>query len=161
MASQSTGIQQLLKAEKQAAEKVSDARKRKAKRLKQAKEEAQQEIEQYRAQREAQYKKYEQSVLGSRGDMESKIDVTTKIKLKELETNMSKNKEVALKRLLDIVLDIKPELHENWKKWALWCLVIAIGKLFPSGFYYHYCEQWTKSDKNKELVPTLNGLLTI
>lgn len=29
MASQSTGIQQLLKAEKQAAEKVSDARKRK------------------------------------------------------------------------------------------------------------------------------------
>uniref|UniRef100_A0A8W8KWJ0 V-type proton ATPase subunit G n=1 Tax=Magallana gigas TaxID=29159 RepID=A0A8W8KWJ0_MAGGI len=56
------------------------------------------------------------SVLGSRGDMESKIDVTTKIKLKELETNMSKNKEVALKRLLDIVLDIKPELHENWKK---------------------------------------------
>lgn len=21
------------------------------------------------------------------------------------------------------------------------CLVIAIGKLFPSGFYYHYCEQ--------------------
>lgn len=116
MASQSTGIQQLLKAEKQAAEKVSEARKRKAKRLKQAKEEAQQEIEQYRAQREAQYKKYEQSVLGSRGDMESKIDVTTKIKLKELETNMSKNKEVALKRLLDIVLDIKPELHENWKK---------------------------------------------
>lgn len=93
--------------------------KRKAKRLKQAKEEAQQEIEQYRAQREAQYKKYEQSVLGSRGDMESKIDATTKVRLKELETNMSQNKEVALKRLLDIVLDIKPELHQNWKKWAL------------------------------------------
>lgn len=122
MASQSTGIQQLLKAEKQAAEKVSEARKRKAKRLKQAKEEAQQEIEQYRAQREAQYKKYEQSVLGSRGDMETKIDAQTKIKLKELDTNMSQNKEVALKRLLDIVLDIKPELHENWKKWASRCL---------------------------------------
>lgn len=55
-------------------------------------------------------------VLGSRGDMESKIEATTRVKLKELETNMSKNKEVALKRLLDIVLDIKPELHENWKK---------------------------------------------
>ena len=48
MASQSTGIQQLLVAEKKAAEKVSDARKRKAKRLKQAKEEAQAEIEKYR-----------------------------------------------------------------------------------------------------------------
>lgn len=55
-------------------------------------------------------------VLGSRGDMETKIDAQTKIKLKELDTNMSQNKEVALKRLLDIVLDIKPELHENWKK---------------------------------------------
>ncbi|XP_062617315.1 V-type proton ATPase subunit G 2-like [Saccostrea cucullata] len=116
MASQSTGIQQLLKAEKQAAEKVADARKRKAKRLKQAKEEAQQEIEQYRAQREAQYKKYEQSVLGSRGDMESKIEASTRQKLKELESNMGKNKEVAIKRLMEIVLDIKPEIHGNWKK---------------------------------------------
>ena len=48
MASQSTGIQQLLVAETAAVEKVSDARKRKAKRLKQAKEEAQAEIEDYR-----------------------------------------------------------------------------------------------------------------
>ena len=48
MASQSTGIQQLLVAEKKAAEKVGDARKRKARRLKQAKEEAQAEIEKYR-----------------------------------------------------------------------------------------------------------------
>ncbi|KAM9233350.1 V-type proton ATPase subunit G 2 isoform 2-T2 [Trichechus inunguis] len=36
MASQSQGIQQLLQAEKRAAEKVADARKRKARRLKQA-----------------------------------------------------------------------------------------------------------------------------
>nr|KAF6503971.1 ATPase H+ transporting V1 subunit G2 [Rousettus aegyptiacus] len=48
MASQSQGIQQLLQAEKRAAEKVADARKRKARRLKQAKEEAQMEVEQYR-----------------------------------------------------------------------------------------------------------------
>ncbi len=42
------GIQQLLSAEKRAADKINDARKRKARRLKQAKEEAQQEIEKYR-----------------------------------------------------------------------------------------------------------------
>ena len=41
MASQTQGIQQLLVAEKRAAEKVSEARKRKNRRLKQAKEEAQ------------------------------------------------------------------------------------------------------------------------
>ena len=45
MASQTQGIQQLLAAEKRAAEKVSEARKRKNRRLKQAKEEAQAEIE--------------------------------------------------------------------------------------------------------------------
>ncbi|KAK3088404.1 hypothetical protein FSP39_018745 [Pinctada imbricata] len=116
MASQSQGIQQLLKAEKQAAEKVSEARKRKARRLKQAKEEAQAEIEQYRTQRENQYKKYEQSVLGSRGDMESKIDQSTKVKIVELEDNMKKNQEYALKKLLDMVLLIEPELHINYKK---------------------------------------------
>lgn len=48
MASQTAGIQQLLAAEKRAAEKINDARKRKALRLKQAKQEAQAEIEKYR-----------------------------------------------------------------------------------------------------------------
>lgn len=48
MASQTQGIQQLLAAEKRAAEKINEARKRKAQRLKQAKQEAQAEIEKYR-----------------------------------------------------------------------------------------------------------------
>ncbi len=43
-----SGIQQLLQAEKRAADKINEARKRKARRLKQAKDEAQQEIEKYR-----------------------------------------------------------------------------------------------------------------
>nr|XP_020762348.1 V-type proton ATPase subunit G 1-like [Odocoileus virginianus texanus] len=62
MASQSQGIQQLLQAEKRAAEKVSEARKRKNRRLKQAKEEAQAEIEQYRLQREKEFKAKEAAV---------------------------------------------------------------------------------------------------
>lgn len=81
MASQTQGIQQLLAAEKRAAEKVSEARKRKLdfhwffeeifsqysfsgkqKRLKQAKEEAQDEIEKYRAERERQFKEFEAKV---------------------------------------------------------------------------------------------------
>uniref|UniRef100_A0A9J8BK89 V-type proton ATPase subunit G n=1 Tax=Cyprinus carpio carpio TaxID=630221 RepID=A0A9J8BK89_CYPCA len=62
MASQSQGIQQLLQAEKRAAEKVAEARKRKNRRLKQAKEEAQAEIEQYRLQREKEFKTKEAAV---------------------------------------------------------------------------------------------------
>lgn len=48
MASQTQGIQQLLAAEKRAAEKINEARKRKTQRLKQAKQEAQAEIDKYR-----------------------------------------------------------------------------------------------------------------
>lgn len=48
MASQTAGIQQLLAAEKRAAEKINEARKRKTQRLKQAKQEAQAEIDKYR-----------------------------------------------------------------------------------------------------------------
>ena len=88
MASQTQGIQQLLAAEKKAAERVAEARKRKleldtrhihqlvfkvsnvsmvlrtgkAKRLKQAKDEAQTEMDRYRIEREKQFKQYEQMV---------------------------------------------------------------------------------------------------
>ncbi|XP_045201438.1 probable V-type proton ATPase subunit G [Mercenaria mercenaria] len=113
MASQTTGIQQLLAAEKRAADKVSEARKRKGRRLKQAKEEAQAEIEAYRNKRENDYKRYEQSVLGSRGDREKQIDKDTQDKIRTIEQNVQKHKQQALKSLLDMVYDIKPELHTN------------------------------------------------
>lgn len=81
MASQTQGIQQLLAAEKKAADKVAEARKRKARRLKQAKEEAQTEIEAYRQEREKQFKEFESKHLGSRDDVAAKIDMDMKMKL--------------------------------------------------------------------------------
>ncbi|XP_041371221.1 V-type proton ATPase subunit G-like [Gigantopelta aegis] len=113
MASQTAGIQQLLAAEKRAAEKVAEARRRKASRLKQAKKEADTDINAYRTEREKQYKDYEARVLGSRGDMEHKIEEGTRINISELNENVRRNKETALKRLLEIVYDIKPKLHQN------------------------------------------------
>ena len=65
---QTQGIQQLLVAEKRAAEKVSEARKRKNRRLKQAKEEAQAEIERYKAEREGQFRDHEARYAGSKGE---------------------------------------------------------------------------------------------
>ncbi|XP_013419940.1 V-type proton ATPase subunit G-like [Lingula anatina] len=115
MASQSTGIQQLLVAEKRAAEKVAEARKRKAKRLKQAKEEAQAEVDAYRQEREKQYKEYEAKVLGSKGDTEAKIDQNTRLKIEEINRNVQKQREQCLQRLLSLVYDIKPEMHHNMK----------------------------------------------
>lgn len=115
MASQSTGIQQLLAAEKRAAEKVAEARKRKARRLKQAKEEAQAEIEAYRRERERQYKDHENQILGSKGDMESKVEQSTRQKIADLNRNVERSSEIALSKLLAHICDITPELHENYQ----------------------------------------------
>nr|XP_023020672.1 V-type proton ATPase subunit G-like [Leptinotarsa decemlineata] len=93
MASQTQGIQQLLAAEKRAAEKVSEARKRKARRLKQAKEEAQDEIEKYRKERERQFREFEAKHMGSREDVASKIEVDTKRRIEEMNKAIISQKE--------------------------------------------------------------------
>jgi len=115
MASQTQGIQQLLTAEKRAAEKVSEARKRKARRLKQAKEEAQSEIEKYRLERERQFKEFEAKHMGSREDVAASIDADTITKIGSMKEYVASNKEEVIKRLLDLVCDIKPEVHRNYR----------------------------------------------
>ncbi|KAJ0171591.1 hypothetical protein K1T71_013141 [Dendrolimus kikuchii] len=115
MASQTQGIQQLLAAEKRAAEKVSEARKRKAKRLKQAKEEAQDEIEKYRQERERQFKEFEAKHMGTREGVAAKIEAETKIKIEEMNRMVKTQQEDVIKDILSLVYDIKPELHVNYR----------------------------------------------
>uniref|UniRef100_A0A6B2F1Y4 V-type proton ATPase subunit G n=2 Tax=Bothriechis TaxID=44726 RepID=A0A6B2F1Y4_BOTNI len=115
MASQSQGIQQLLQAEKRAAEKVAEARKRKNRRLKQAKEEAQAEIEQYRFQREKDFKAKEAAALGSHGSSATEVEQGTHEKMAVLQENFQKNQEEVLNSLLDLIFDIKPEIHANYR----------------------------------------------
>lgn len=93
MASQTAGIQQLLAAEKKAAEKINEARKRKAKRLKQAKDEAQAEIEKYRQERDRQFKEYEAKHLGSRDDIAQRIENETKQQLERMQQSVNAHKE--------------------------------------------------------------------
>lgn len=73
MGNDSQGIQQLLQAEKQAAEKVSTAWEPKNERLKQAKE-AQAEIEQYVLQREKEFKAKEAAALGTHGSCSREVE---------------------------------------------------------------------------------------
>uniref|UniRef100_A0AAZ3PPT0 V-type proton ATPase subunit G n=1 Tax=Oncorhynchus tshawytscha TaxID=74940 RepID=A0AAZ3PPT0_ONCTS len=65
MASQSQGIQQLLQAEKRAAEKVAEARKRKNRRLKQAKEEVDKETVGKMGSIQTSYQRNREGVLGN------------------------------------------------------------------------------------------------
>ncbi|XP_053328414.1 V-type proton ATPase subunit G 1 [Spea bombifrons] len=115
MASQSAGIQQLLQAEKRAAERVGEARKRKNRRLKQAKEEAQAEIEQYRLQREKEFKTKEAAALGSHGSYSEEMEKETAQKMSVIQANYSKNREAVLDHVLSLVCDIKPEIHANYR----------------------------------------------
>ncbi|XP_058798518.1 V-type proton ATPase subunit G [Phymastichus coffea] len=115
MASQTQGIQQLLAAEKRAAEKVSDARKRKARRLKQAKEEAQEEIEKYRQEREKQFREFEAKHMGSKEDVAARIDADTRVKIEEMNSQLSQNKDPVMHKILELVYNIKPELHKNYR----------------------------------------------
>lgn len=62
MATQTPGIQQLLAAEKRAADIVSDARKRRTQLLKKAKDEAIHEVEAFKSEKDRQYKQLEQQV---------------------------------------------------------------------------------------------------
>jgi V-type H+-transporting ATPase subunit G len=105
MASQTQGIQQLLAAEKRAAEKVAEARKRKNRRLKQAKEEAQAEIEKYKAEREKQFKDHEAKYVGSRGDIAAKIDADTKSKIEHMNTSVGREKAKVIDGLINMVRD--------------------------------------------------------
>lgn len=116
MASQTQGIQQLLAAEKRAAEKVNDARKRKNRRLKQAKEEAQQEIEKYKLEREKAFRENEAKHVGSKEDIAARIEADTKVKLEAMNRSVEANRAKVVDSLISLVCDIKPTIHKNYRK---------------------------------------------
>ncbi|EOA95861.1 Vacuolar proton pump subunit G 3, partial [Anas platyrhynchos] len=124
MTSQSQGIQQLLQAEKRAKDKLEEAKKinpcfssplGKGKRLKQAKEEAIAEIDHYRLQREKEFRNKQTNVMGSQGDLSAKIEEQTKETIQKLTSSYHKNKESMMKKLLNMIYDINPEVHPNFR----------------------------------------------
>ncbi|CAK9291511.1 unnamed protein product [Gordionus sp. m RMFG-2023] len=114
MASNTASIQQLLNAEKKAADKVGEARKRKAIRLKQAKDEAQAEIEAYRTEREGEFKDYEAQHLGSKEDVKKRILKETDETINQINEHLKNQKTKVVTKLISLVLDIKPELPRNY-----------------------------------------------
>ena len=114
MAQQSQGIQQLLSAEKKAAEVVADARKKKMKRLKQAKEEAFAEVQQYRSECEEKFRMKEANEIGNE-DFQKVVVDDTNDRMNEMSEQVVANKELIIQRMIDLVNDITPELHENYR----------------------------------------------
>lgn len=114
MAQKSQGIQHLLAAEKKSADMVADARKRKTKRLKQAKEEAITEIENFRNECEEKFKEKKGSELDQHGFEES-VRNSTDQKLAEMTSQVGENKDIVISRMIELVNDISPEIHENFR----------------------------------------------
>ncbi|XP_042319949.1 V-type proton ATPase subunit G 3 [Sceloporus undulatus] len=114
MTSHSQGIQQLLQAEKRAKDKLEEAKKRKGKRLKQAKEEATAEIDHYRLQREKDFRQKQSNIMGSQGNLSTKVDEETIAKIQNLDSNYHRNLESVLGHILNKVYDFNPELHPNY-----------------------------------------------
>ncbi|XP_045465451.1 V-type proton ATPase subunit G-like isoform X1 [Harmonia axyridis] len=128
MASQTQGIQQLLVAEKRAAEKVGAARKHtpkeeeslgdesgKLKRIKQAREEANHDINAYRQERERQFRDFEVRHLGSKGDIAQKIDKETDGRLRQMADDVASNRTKVVDELINLVCEINPEIHRNFE----------------------------------------------
>ena len=114
MAQKSQGIQQLLQAEKKAADLIAEARKKKTKRAKQAKEEAIAEIEAFRNDCEKKFKDKQKSEMGQE-DFKNQINSETQVKLDTMGQQIEANKGKVIERMLQLVYDISPELHENFR----------------------------------------------
>jgi len=53
--------------------------------------------------------------MGSREFFAARIDADTKIKIDEMNKAVIVNKEAVIDQILELVYDIKPELHKNFK----------------------------------------------
>lgn len=83
--------------------------------MKQAKEEAQDEIEKYRQEREKQFREFEAKHMGSKEDVAARIEADTKIKTEEMNQTVSMHKDSVVHTILELVYDIKAELHKNYR----------------------------------------------
>ncbi|KAF9005932.1 H+-ATPase G subunit-domain-containing protein [Cyathus striatus] len=115
-AQHSQGIQTLLEAEKEAAKIVQQARQYRVQKLKDARAEASKEIEEYKKAKEQEFKAFEASHANTTSNAQTAVDRETETKLQEITDSYNKNKDAVVKKLLDRVVLVKPELHRNLNK---------------------------------------------
>jgi len=51
--------------------------------------------------------------MGSKDDFQAKIEEQTSVRLDQISESVKKNQDKVIERLLSLVYDIKPELHQN------------------------------------------------
>lgn len=53
--------------------------------------------------------------MGSKEGVAAKIDADTRLKIEEMNQSLSSNRPKLIGELLDLVYDIQPQLHRNYK----------------------------------------------
>ncbi|KAJ9052330.1 hypothetical protein DSO57_1028237 [Entomophthora muscae] len=111
----SQGIKTLLEAEKEASKIVEKARQYRVQRLKDARSEAAKEIESLKQKKQTEFQSFEKKHSGSTEEVVKTIETDTKVKVKEVKQQFSKNKDVVAKKLIETVLNVSPKPHRNAK----------------------------------------------
>ncbi|CAX43967.1 v-ATPase G subunit, putative [Candida dubliniensis CD36] len=109
----SSGIQSLLKTEKEAAEIVNEARKYRTTRLKSAKQDAQAEIDNYKKQKEEELKNFEKEHEGLNEKIDKEADAEVQKELTSIKSTFEKKKSAVVKLLVDATVKPTPTLHIN------------------------------------------------
>ncbi|KAI0407555.1 vacuolar ATPase [Xylaria palmicola] len=107
-AQNSTGIQTLLDAEREASKIVQKARELRTKRVREARDEAKKEIDAYRKTKEEEFKKFEAEHTKGNKQAEDEANKEADEKIKEIQALGKKNQAQVIESLLNGVLDVKP-----------------------------------------------------
>ncbi|GAA5964458.1 hypothetical protein JCM8115_006321 [Rhodotorula mucilaginosa] len=113
MSANSQGIATLLDAEKEASQIVAKAREYRNQRLKDARGEASKEIEQLRAKKDALFREFEEQHSGDSSSSQVEVDKATKASLEQIEASFEANSADVVKKLLERVVQVQPQLHRN------------------------------------------------
>lgn len=109
----SSGIQSLLKTEKEAAEIVNEARRYRTERLKSAKVDAQKDIDEYKKQKESELQSYELQHTGLNETISKEADAKVAEELKSIQEKYKEKKDVVTKLLVEATIKPTSELHIN------------------------------------------------
>jgi len=97
---------------------VQQARQYRVQKLKDARSQATKEIEAYKKSKDDEFNAFEASHTGTTQSVQTAIDRETKVKLQGISEEYYKNKDQVVRKLLDRVVLVSPELHRNLKKQA-------------------------------------------
>ncbi|KAI1641756.1 vacuolar ATPase [Daldinia loculata] len=107
-AQNSTGIQTLLDAEREASKIVQKAREFRTKRVREARDEAKKEVEAYRRAKEEEFKRFEAEHTQGNKQAEDEANREADAKIKEIQAAGQKSQDKVVEDLLKAVFDVKP-----------------------------------------------------